>query len=169
LNGHSRRRIVRRGARILRTQVLGFFLRSGSRIVLGFEAKRRGARLLWIDRTHGIQTEDSSRPLHFAYRQVFCPGTAWRRESALSRTGSCKHGRRSRSGAYRLQLLELSSKILGSLPVPFNLPVFCRMAARRATGMERSGNRGSLVSQLRPCPVAREQPTIKQLPTGETS
>jgi len=31
-------------------------------------------------------------------------------------------------GHTELELLELSGKILGSLPVPFNLPVFCRMA-----------------------------------------
>ena len=76
-----------------------------------------------------------------------------RRESALSRTGSYKRDRRSRSGAYRtpeLHLLELSGKILGSLPVRFNLPVFCRMAVRRATRTEKNGTRGSLVSQLRP-------------------
>src|SRR6266567_8586362 len=50
-----------------------------------------------------------------------------------------------------LPLLELSGKILGSLPVPFNPPAFCRMAVRRrATTAEKNGSRGSLVSQLRP-------------------
>jgi len=34
--------------------------------------------------------------------------------------------------------------------VPFNLPVFCRMAVRRATRTEKNGTRGSLVSQPRP-------------------
>src|SRR5439155_1426484 len=40
----------------------------------------------WLDRNHGIQTRDSHRPLHFAYRQVFCPGAAgarWRWSAEL--------------------------------------------------------------------------------------
>jgi hypothetical protein len=53
-------------------------------------------------------------------------------------------------GHTELQLLELFGKILGSLPVPFNLPVFCRMAVRRATRAEKNGTRGSVVSPLRP-------------------
>ena len=53
-------------------------------------------------------------------------------------------------GQIDLPLLELSGKILGSLPVPLNLPVFCRMAVRCATRAEKNGSRGSLVSQLRP-------------------
>jgi RNA recognition motif-containing protein len=41
------------------------------------------------------------------------------------------------------------------------------MAVESARGAEKSGSRGSLVSQLRSsCPIAREQPTIKQLPMG---
>src|SRR5439155_8272287 len=36
----------------------------------------------WLDRNHGIQTRDSNRPLHFAYRQVFCPGAAGARWTA---------------------------------------------------------------------------------------
>jgi hypothetical protein len=42
-------------------------------------------------------------------------------------------------GHTELQLLELSGKILGPLPVPFNLPLFCRMAVRRAIGRRKTG------------------------------
>ena len=54
------------------------------------------------------------------------------------------------SAAKEIDIVEQSGKILGSLPVPFNLSVFCRMAVRRATRTEKNGTRGSLVSQLRP-------------------
>ena len=49
-----------------------FFPRCGSRMLRGSCGNRRGTRLLWINRNHEIQTGDSGRPLHFAYRQVFC-------------------------------------------------------------------------------------------------
>jgi len=69
-----------------------------------------------------------------------------------------------------LPLLEPSGKILGSLPVPFNPPAFCRMAVRRATAAEKKGSRGLVgLSTSSSCPIAREQPTIGQLPMGETS
>src|SRR2546430_6615588 len=67
-----------------------------------------------------------------------------------------------------LPLLELSGKILGSLPVPFNPPAFCRMAVRRATTAEQNGNTGSLLSQLPPLAQSPENsPQLDKYRSGD--
>src|SRR5712691_1721651 len=89
-------------SRILHERVAHFSGDLGLKFCVGCERKRHGARLLWIDRNHGIQTGDSRRPLHFAYRPVFCPGTTGvRRTAALAVLCERPRWDHDRAGLYR--------------------------------------------------------------------